>query len=52
MKLFFMPGACSLSPLIVMPETGLDFTLINHDCQDYLSLPNPCLSSADKTSGK
>ncbi|RRZ90431.1 glutathione transferase GstA [Erwinia sp. 198] len=31
MKLFFKPGACSLSPHIVMLETGLDFTLVRVD---------------------
>ncbi len=37
MKLFFMPGACSLSPYIVMLETGLDFTLIRVDRQTGLT---------------
>lgn len=37
MKLFFMPGACSLSPHIVMLETGLDFTLIKVDTKAGLT---------------
>lgn len=31
MKLFFAPGACSLSPHIVMRELGLDFTPVKVD---------------------
>ncbi|MFS2223111.1 glutathione transferase GstA [Pantoea sp. B65] len=31
MKLFFKPGACSLSPHIVMRECGLDFTAVRVD---------------------
>lgn len=48
MKLFCKPGACSLSPHIILRETGIDFTLITVDLQtkkteqgeDYLSI-NP-----------
>lgn len=48
MKLFCKPGACSLSPHIVLRETGLDFTLVTVDTktkkteqgEDYLQI-NP-----------
>ncbi|MGB9096211.1 glutathione transferase GstA [Erwinia sp.] len=48
MKLYYKPGACSLSPHIILQESGLDFTLIAVDLQskkteqqeDYL-LTNP-----------
>jgi len=48
MKLFCKPGACSLSPHIILRETGIDFTLITVDLQtkrteqgeDYLQI-NP-----------
>lgn len=48
MKLFSKPGACSLSPHIVLRESGFDFTLVTVDTQskkteqdeDYL-LINP-----------
>lgn len=48
MKLFYTPGACSLTPHIVLRETGLDFTLVRVDLktkmteqgEDYLHI-NP-----------
>lgn len=48
MKLFYKPGACSLSPHIILRETGIDFTLVTVDLQtkkteqgeDYLQI-NP-----------
>lgn len=47
MKLYYMPGACSLSPHIALREAGLDFELIKvgrdkktADGQDFLAI-NP-----------
>jgi glutathione S-transferase len=47
MKLYYMPGACSLSPHIALREAGLDFELVRvgrdkktEDGQDYLAI-NP-----------
>ena len=47
MKLYYMPGACSLSPHIALREAGLDFDLIKvgrdkktEDGQDFLAI-NP-----------
>ena len=48
MKLFYKPGACSLSPHIVLREAGLDFSIesvdlatkISETGEDYLSI-NP-----------
>ncbi|PKH26558.1 glutathione transferase GstA [Enterobacterales bacterium CwR94] len=48
MKLFAKPGACSLSPHIILREAGLDFTLVTVDLktkqteqgEDYLQI-NP-----------
>ncbi|MBS0554805.1 MAG: glutathione S-transferase N-terminal domain-containing protein, partial [Proteobacteria bacterium] len=48
MKLYYSPGACSLSPHIVLREAGADFTLVRVDLKakkledgsDYLAI-NP-----------
>lgn len=47
MKLYYMPGACSLSPHIALREAGLDFELVKvgrdkktEDGQDFLAI-NP-----------
>ncbi|MCX8956093.1 glutathione transferase GstA [Erwinia psidii] len=40
MKLYFKPGACSLSPHIVLRETGVDFTLIKVDLQSKMTEQN------------
>jgi glutathione S-transferase len=47
MKLYYMPGACSLSPHIALREAGLDFELVKvgrdkrtADGEDYLAI-NP-----------
>jgi glutathione S-transferase len=37
MKLFYHPGACSLSPHIVAREAGIDLTLENVDLQNKLT---------------
>lgn len=37
MKLFCKPGACSLSPHIVIRECGLDFSQINVDLKTHLT---------------
>ncbi len=34
MKLYFAPGACSLSPHIVLREAGYDFDLVQVDTKE------------------
>lgn len=37
MKLYYAPGACSLSPHIVLREAGLDFDLVRVDLRSHLT---------------